>query len=291
MGYTLNDAHKANIGQKSPTLRVDARSGERVRAETPEEATMHLRPNSWRWQRRLLASVGLIGLCLAGDAQQTHPTRKSVTVEYIEARVCTPPPTLFEVNRRLPPRHRVLRAEGKAGESLIVWRVYLRDGKEIRRVKVREEVLEPPQPRIYEIGVHGHIAARGVVGRSTAFRTTKVLQMHASAYTPCRSGGGTGTGRTATGLPAGYGLVAVDPRVIPLGTVLYVEGYGMAIAADTGRAIRGYKIDLCYATRQQALQFGRRKVRVYLLRATPAAPPPQPLAANDTPQDANNRSP
>lgn len=140
MRYTLNDAHKANIGQKSPTLRVDARSGERVRAETPEEATMHLRPNSWRWQRRLLASVGLIGLCLAGDAQQTRPTRKSVTVEYIEARVCTPPPTLFEVNRCLPPRHRVLRAEGKAGESLIVWRVYLRDGKEIRRVKVREEV-------------------------------------------------------------------------------------------------------------------------------------------------------
>jgi 3D (Asp-Asp-Asp) domain-containing protein len=176
----------------------------------------------------------------------------------------------------------VLKAEGKPGESLVIWRVYYRNGKEVRRVKVREEVLEPPQPRIYEIGVHGHIASRGAVGRSGAFRTVKVLTMHASAYTPHRSGGGTGSGRTATGLPAGYGLVAVDPRVIPLGTVLYIEGYGMAIAADTGRAIRGHKIDLCYATRQQAIQFGRRKVRVHILRAAPAAPPPKP------PDDAEN---
>jgi uncharacterized protein YabE (DUF348 family) len=53
------------------------------------------------------------------------------------------------VNRRLPPRHRVLKAEGKPGESLVTWRVYYRNGKEVRRIKVREEVLEPPQPRIY----------------------------------------------------------------------------------------------------------------------------------------------
>jgi Uncharacterized protein conserved in bacteria, COG3584 len=152
-------------------------------------------------------------------------------------------------------------------------------------------VLEPPQPRIYEIGVHGHIASRGAVGRSGAFRTAKVLEMHASAYTPHRSGGGTGSGRTATGLPAGYGLVAVDPRVIPLGTVLYIEGYGMAIAADTGRAIRGHKIDLCYATRQQAIQFGRRTVRVHLLRAAPAAPPPKPPdETEDAPPDADEDS-
>ncbi|MFN4034147.1 MAG: 3D domain-containing protein, partial [Fimbriimonadales bacterium] len=96
-----------------------------------------------------------------------------------------------------------------------------------------------------------------------------------SAYTPHRSGGGTGSGRTASGLPAGYGLVAVDPRVIPLGTVLYIEGYGMAIAADTGRAIRGHTIDLCFATRAQALQFGRRQVRVHILRAAPPPKPPE----------------
>jgi len=240
--------------------------------------------------RGLLTVMGVAIVCALGCAQATRTAPKSATTtKTVEARVQTLPPTLFEVNRRLPPRHRVLKAEGKPGESLVTWRVYYRNGKEVRRIKVREEVLEPPQPRIYEIGVHGHIASRGAVGRSGAFRTAKVLEMHASAYTPHRSGGGTGTGRTATGLPAGYGLVAVDPRVIPLGTVLYIEGYGMAIAADTGRAIRGRKIDLCYATRQQAIQFGRRTVRVHLLRAAPAAPLPKPSDdaenADDAPSD------
>lgn len=235
------------------------------------------RGGSWRW---LLLSIGLVAICAIGCAEKPRNDQKT-TVKTIEAREQTPPPVLFEVNRRLPPRHRVLKAEGKPGKKLVVWQVHLRNGKEVRRVKMREETLEPPQPRIYEIGVHGHIASRGAVGRGSSFRTTKVLTMNASAYTPHRSGGGTGTGRTATGLPAGYGLVAVDPRVIPLGTVLYVEGYGIAIAADTGRAIRGHKIDLCYATRQQALQFGRRQVRVHILRAAPAATPPKPPDAED----------
>lgn len=231
--------------------------------------------------RGLLMSVGVAMLCVLGCAKEPRTTQAGTTTKLVETRVQTPPPTLFEVNRRLPPRHRVLKLAGKPGKSLVVWRVYLRNGKEQRRVKVRERVLEPPQPRIYEIGVHGHIASRGAVGRSAAFRAAKVVEMEATAYTPHRSGGGTGTGRTATGLPAGYGLVAVDPRVIPLGTVLYVEGYGMAIAADTGRAIRGRKIDLCFATRQQAIQFGRRKVRVHILRAAPAAPPPKPSEKTD----------
>jgi len=241
--------------------------------------------------RGLLAGVGVAALCVLGCAKEPRAAPNNTVVKLVDERVQTPPPTLFEVNRRLPPRHRVLKAEGKPGESHIIWRVYYRNGKEVRRVKVREDVIEPPQPRIYEIGVHGHIASRGAVGRGVAFRTVKVLEMHASAYTPHRSGGGTGTGRTATGLPAGYGLVAVDPRVIPLGTVLYIEGYGMAIAADTGRAIRGHRIDLCYATRQQALQFGRRKVRVHLLRAAPAVPPPKPPEeADDAPPDADEDS-
>lgn len=241
--------------------------------------------------RGLLMVVGVAVLCVLGCAKEPRTTQKETTTKLVEARVQTPPPTLFEVNRRLPPRHRVLKTEGKPGESLVVWRVYLRHGKEQRRVKVREEVLQPPQPRVYEIGVHGHIASRGAVGRSAAFRAAKVVEMEATAYTPHRSGGGTGTGLTATGLPAGYGLVAVDPRVIPLGTVLYVEGYGMAIAADTGRAIRGRKIDLCFATRQQAIQFGRRKVRVHILHAAPAAPPPKPTEELEESESTDKNTP
>jgi 3D (Asp-Asp-Asp) domain-containing protein len=92
------------------------------------------------------------------------------------------------------------------------------------------------------------------------------ILMEATAYDPGPdSCGPQATGRTFTGMHAGYGIAAVDPRVIPLGTHLYVEGYGYAIAADIGSAIKGYRIDLCFPTREEALRFGRRKVRVYIL--------------------------
>ena len=89
------------------------------------------------------------------------------------------------------------------------------------------------------------------------------MQMVATAYTPCCSGC---SGITATGRPAGHGIVAVDPRVIPLGTRLYIPGYGYAIAGDTGGAIVGYRIDLGYTSNRDALHFGRRAVTVYRLK-------------------------
>ena len=71
---------------------------------------------------------------------------------------------------------------------------------------------------------------------------------------------------TASGHRAVRGVIAVDPSVIPLGTRVYVEGYGRALASDTGSAIRGYKIDLCFDTVAEALQHGRRNVRIWILR-------------------------
>jgi len=98
-------------------------------------------------------------------------------------------------------------------------------------------------------------------------RVWKVLTLEASAYYkgpedtwPYASG------YTASGMKAGYGVVAVDPRIIRLKTPLYVEGYGYAIAADKGGGIKGDKIDLCMNTYEEAVRFGRKKVKVYLLR-------------------------
>jgi 3D (Asp-Asp-Asp) domain-containing protein len=71
-------------------------------------------------------------------------------------------------------------------------------------------------------------------------------------------------GRTATGLPAGYGVVAVDPSVIPLGTHMTIPGYGDAVAADTGGAIVGATIDLWFPSVAQADAWGRRTVTVVL---------------------------
>jgi cystine transport system substrate-binding protein len=72
------------------------------------------------------------------------------------------------------------------------------------------------------------------------------------------------SGTTATGLPVGWGIVAVDPSVIPLGTHMTVPGYGEAVAADTGSAIVGDTIDLWFPTVAQADAWGRRTVTITL---------------------------
>lgn len=69
-------------------------------------------------------------------------------------------------------------------------------------------------------------------------------------------------GRTASGLPVGVGVIAVDPVVIPLGTRVFVPGYGAAVAADTGTAVKGNIIDLWMPSTAQARAWGRRTVTI-----------------------------
>lgn len=91
-----------------------------------------------------------------------------------------------------------------------------------------------------------------------------VMHMDATAYTAyC---GGRCSGRTALGWQAGYGIVAVDPRVIRLRTRLYIPGYGYAVAGDTGGSIRGARIDLGFNSYRDARHFGRRDIVVYILQ-------------------------
>ena len=71
-------------------------------------------------------------------------------------------------------------------------------------------------------------------------------------------------GHTATGAPTGWGVVAVDPSVIPLGTTMTIPGYGSGVAADTGSAIQGATIDLWFPSLAQAHAWGRRTVTIAL---------------------------
>lgn len=116
--------------------------------------------------------------------------------------------------------------------------------------------------------------ADGVVGQDTLAylqreRTTiqpgrysRELTMTATAYTRFDPGNGS---YTSSGHLLRKGLVAVDPNVIPLGTRLYIPGYGYAIADDIGGAIKGNRVDLAFDNRPDALQFGRQRVTVYVL--------------------------
>jgi len=109
----------------------------------------------------------------------------------------------------------------------------------------------------------GSTASRG---DSDTSRGGKVLTMVATAYDGCYECNKPYYGLPSyIGLPLDRGIVAVDPRVIPMGTRLYVEGYGEAIAADQGNAIKGNRIDLFFDTHQQALNYGMKTVKVTIL--------------------------
>jgi 3D (Asp-Asp-Asp) domain-containing protein len=73
-------------------------------------------------------------------------------------------------------------------------------------------------------------------------------------------------GRTSSGRPVARGVVAVDPRIIPLGTRLHVPGYGKGVAADTGSAIRGHLIDVWFPTRAEARAWGRKTITITVYR-------------------------
>ncbi len=88
---------------------------------------------------------------------------------------------------------------------------------------------------------------------------SKKLTMHASAYTASPNA------KTASGRTVQEGVVAVDTSVIPFGTKMYIEGYGYAVAGDTGGAIKGNTVDLFYDTVSECYSFGRKNVSVYIL--------------------------
>lgn len=125
----------------------------------------------------------------------------------------------------------------------------------------RTETIEIP---VEEVPTVEEIPPENVVETPQGYIPyTQVLGMEATAYLPTD---GNGAGITAMGIPATYGIVAVDPAIIPLGTRVYIPGYGEALAADTGGAIYGYKIDLCMEDYYQAMDFGRRNVTVFVLK-------------------------
>ncbi len=142
---------------------------------------------------------------------------------------------------------------GRDGLSRDTIKVVYHNGTEVQREIIDSKVIAEPVNRVIAMGNITNVSRSG---SSLNFREARY--MVASAYTY------TGN-RTATGQQPAVGLVAVDPRVIPLGTSLYIEGYGYAKAADTGGAIRGDRLDLFMEDRTQCLNWGRRTVKVYIL--------------------------
>ncbi len=156
--------------------------------------------------------------------------------------------------------HQLIRQNGQAGVRERTVREFYANGRLVAVSPSIWTIAQDPTPRVVAVGTRAMIASRG------AFAGREYMMLEATAYYPGPNNYGGGVGpRTAIGLLAQRGVVAVDPAVIRLGSRLYVEGYGYAVAGDTGGAIQGLRIDLCYNTYDEAIQFGRRPVKVYIL--------------------------
>jgi len=157
---------------------------------------------------------------------------------------------------------------GKMSEEI---RVVYHDGEEVSRQTVKEEVIKEPSNRVVSRGTMDSIeTSRGTV------RFKRAIKMSATAYDATFESTGKNPdhpqyGITRSGTKVRPGVVAVDPKVIPLGTKLYVKSqdgtsdYGFASAEDTGGAIKGNKIDLYYESPEDVRKYGRRNVLVYIL--------------------------
>lgn len=150
--------------------------------------------------------------------------------------------------------------QGVSGALEIRRRVVLEDGKPVSDEVVDETVLREPVPEVVAYGTTGVVSRGG-----NTYRYGREVNMTATGYTAGKESNPDGTGHTYTGIYATHGVVAVDPSVIPLYTRLYIEGYGPAIAADIGGDIKGNRIDLCFDSLDEALNWGVRPVTVYVL--------------------------
>ncbi|ADG05428.1 3D domain-containing protein [Kyrpidia tusciae] len=145
---------------------------------------------------------------------------------------------------------------GVEGLQRVTTTIFYENGKEVDR-KVERTVINPPSDRVVAVGVRARpvmLASRGV----ESFTGGTAFTVVATAY----SGGGI----TATGHVPQRGTVAVDPSVIPLGTPLFIPGYGHGVADDVGGAVRGNRVDLYFPTEAEAQAFGRRTMTVYIGR-------------------------
>jgi 3D (Asp-Asp-Asp) domain-containing protein len=176
--------------------------------------------------------------------------------------VCEAEPTPSPVTRvndaYLAPGQSEVRSPGQPGVLLKKFDVTTENDVEVNRRQVGSEVLQQPAPKVIAYGIKTDAAQRRAVSRGSGAQVVKTLQVTATAYT--RTGY-----QTASGVWPYVGGVAVDPAVIPIGSKLYIDGYGPARAVDTGGLIKGNRIDLFFDTESECEAWGRRPVAASIM--------------------------
>lgn len=202
---------------------------------------------------------------------------KKVDIETQEVNVPIEHQSITNLDKKLAKGKTILVQKGQDGLATYKKELIYVDGSFQEERILETIILKKATTEIFSKGtyVKPKAVAKATVKKSSTSSTTtssrtessaedpKVIIMTATAYCD--------VGTTASGLPSGPGKVAVDPKVIPLGTKLLIEtldswpSYGHAVAADTGGAVKGYIVDLWYASYDKCIEFGRRKVKVTIL--------------------------
>lgn len=153
--------------------------------------------------------------------------------------------------------------EGQTGSVEKTYKIVYENGKEVKRTETDKKVLEKPKSEIIAIGTKVN---QPTTKSTKAPSGGQTKTMEATAYTAECYGC---SGVTATGIDLNKNrhkkVIAVDPNVIPLGSRVWVSGYGEAIAGDTGGDIKGNRIDLHFPNKSAAFDYGRRSVTVKVL--------------------------
>ena len=201
--------------------------------------------------QRLRAAVLTLVTIFATQAFASSGDRLVTKVETTRV----PAKVVYQLTREVGPG-RVRKVSG-GGDGAIkrTYVEHVRNGKVVSK-KLIGVVNTKPTDGLILMGRGGFQPNR------SSFTRSEVRTMSATGY-PANV---CGTGRTCTGRKAEFGCIAVDPRVIPLGTLMYVEGYGFGLACDRGGAIKGNRIDLCFPKTSTADAYGRKNVKVHIFK-------------------------
>jgi len=210
-----------------------------------------------------------------GHGDIVEPMPEASVYPGISIRICRLNEKYVSVREKIsPPVHKILSPflncreiidlkVGTQGLREKFYRILYENEKEHSRKLVGSRMLL--QPTVSKILV-GTSDQERMYMMPRRMKANKILTMRATGYYPGPEDCGPGaTGYTYLDYKAGYGVVAVDPKVIPLRTHLFIDGYGYAIAADIGSAIKGKRIDLCYDTYEKGQAVGVKYLKVYIL--------------------------
>lgn len=205
-------------------------------------------------------------------SEGVHINITRVWDEYVKEEGIIPYYTEINLVNHLKDNEVKLVQSGENGLKEVTYQIRYENGKMMSRNFVQEEIVKEPVSEIKNKASEELF----VTSRGLPFRYSKVIICEATAYdlsyeSCAKNPGDPGYGITYSGTQARPGVIAVDPKIIPLRSKVYIESldstadYGFASAEDTGSAIKGNKIDLFIGDNKSALRYGRRYVKVYII--------------------------